>query len=797
MSLLFWAPLNGNFENQGVLSLSGTNYNSTVSTNGKIGSCYSFNGTDCRIEYPHDKSIWNNKEISIAMWYKYAAGTTQCTVVDIAADLTIGYSYDSTNGLKFFYWRAWSNSGTRTGDNGSTTNFYNADSWHHVVATCDHNINKLYVDGILVDTFDRSSKYTTNFTPLLGSGYNKITIGKSAGSSSYTSGLVNDVRIYDHCLSPLEVKEIAQGLVLHYKLDGNGFSNENLILESHKVTGGGNASGITRTYMEDGSMKIVAISNNNNYASISFSQNSNDNVGAKLSVGDKYTISCDIKVEEGTVLPTLFINAGNAYKQLQGTIVLNEWIRVYYTSRWNDPGTTYGNISLHLGFSSAIGTYYFKNFKLEKGSFPTPWCPAPTDELYTTMGLNNEIIYDSSGYNNNGITNSNTSLYNISTVFNGSDNSIKIPFNDIIKGPDYTVSVWIYKTSIGTKSYQTILGGPSGFELEARNAGGADPVFVGWNWGKNTGAYNFNEWTLFTFVRTASNSKIYVNGVLSESGTGTAGTIPTGDYFIGAWKTATGQNYEGQMSDFRIYCTALSDSDIQLLYSAGLRADNLGGLHSYEFEEDARKGITTNRILHTSNLYESGYLELLHYDKNVYTEPDGTTWVRIFHHNDPSTNGLFASTDSFEISVYKDANRWYDIEPLMANMPMYEFMVKQKTTSSATEVKYRWIQNINPLEAAWADVKPTAVTRITTSGYTDGSNGGLWRTNSNARMCIANANSGNWYGALGSWTIYQNGFPGYPNTTITTGYLDLYIRIYTPIKFIQNTGTNALNFIEI
>jgi hypothetical protein len=48
-------------------------------------------------------------------------------------------------------------------------------------------------------------------------------------------GGMNDIRIYDECLSQKQVKEIAKGLCAHYKLEGVG-ANPNLLYPSSLMT---------------------------------------------------------------------------------------------------------------------------------------------------------------------------------------------------------------------------------------------------------------------------------------------------------------------------------------------------------------------------------------------------------------------------------------------------------------------------------------------------------------------------------------------------------------------------------
>jgi hypothetical protein len=57
----------------------------------------------------------------------------------------------------------------------------------------------------------------------------------------------------------------------------------------------------------------------------------------------------------------------------------------------------------------------------------------------------------------------------------------------------------------------------------------------------------------------------------------------------------------------------------------------------------------------------------------------------------------------------------------------------------------------------------------------------MYIANNNTHICIANSSSGDWWGGIGTYTPYQGGIPGYPRVVVTTGYEDLYIRIYPEV----------------
>lgn len=96
------------------------------------------------------------------------------------------------------------------------------------------------------------------------------------GGATYYAGMqffgkINDVRIYDHCLSPKEVKEISQALIIHYRLNGAyGGVGENLAYGTNTANTSTNtwrlslqAGGTANSIEYDGDTPVAVITRNN------------------------------------------------------------------------------------------------------------------------------------------------------------------------------------------------------------------------------------------------------------------------------------------------------------------------------------------------------------------------------------------------------------------------------------------------------------------------------------------------------------------------------------------------------
>lgn len=216
-----------------------------------------------------------------------------------------------------------------------------------------------------------------------------------------------------------------------------------------------------------------------------------------------------------------------------------------------------------------------------------------------------KYVYDCSGYNHDGKIYENLTLttetpkYKNGVNFDGVDSSILIGnLSTMVPDGVFTFNVWFNVSEFGDR-WGTIFGGPPGFEIQSRNGDGVDPLIYAYSWGGYTYPYELNKWNMLTMVRTSSGCKIYLNGVLRINGT--AGSIPSGDYFLGAWRYYNYQNYKGAMCDSRIYSTALSEDDIADLYHTSALIDNKGDFYSFQLKEENENLLKyENTLLYTN-----------------------------------------------------------------------------------------------------------------------------------------------------------------------------------------------------
>jgi hypothetical protein len=594
MSLQVWLPLDGTLDNYGLTTYTVNQGSTAVSESGKIGKCYDFTGSKYMTLNATSADIFEeDSSFSLCLWVysrELPSSHTGLLCSNGYQLFGIGIGYRTTG---LIYANLMANG--YSSEKQMLTEALPLNEWHHVTLTYDNETKeyKGYLDGVLNTT------YTLSFDWLPGT--TKFLIGHNTqgGHYGYFNGLINDVRIYDHCLSQKELSDISKALIMHYPLNHYGFGNENLALNTiQKYTKSSTSAYGTDTWASGTQytwLKSIPVESGQDYT-LSFDYKLTD---APAKAG------CGIGTGAGTNYTADMWSTQAPYETYGGSSTEGHF--VYYLAAKTFSDTRYFAFrplrhSVSTTSETPIGVEIW-NFKLEKGDKATRWCPAPTDDLYTTLGLNDTTEYDTSGLKNNGTISSDRPAWTSdSPVYSGSyyfDTTAKryittknIAFENIPQG---TVSIWIKRNSSDSTWRNYIFFASAynwtGKESDAIIIGSTGSTAVIMDCCSNTFAFtpNLGEWYLYTIVWDidTTTAKYYVNGTLKytavDSKINTTYLSKHNTYFIGN-KNYTASDYN--LSDFRLYATALSDDDVMKLYQSSISIDSSGNLYAKEIVED-------------------------------------------------------------------------------------------------------------------------------------------------------------------------------------------------------------------
>lgn len=465
--LSVWLPLNGDLHNQGLSNITATNNGAAVDSNGKIGKCYSFDGNDDFISIScsdlYNTFLGGSQPFSIAFWVYHADTTRAIIFGDYGLSGAIGFNIELTTGHQVrFYW------------NGTPDKVFNANSsvgintWTHIIITYDGNEICIYKNGV-----QQSDKYSGILeAKSKTSGIFYLGRDSRTGTTAF-NGKLNDFRIYDHCLSPRECKQVSTALVLHYPLAMPG--QENLIEKSSDFSGWSINSIFTIDQISTGEYvasasrtgatsnmwsRIIPTVKLNpelypNGVTVSFDFKCND-----ISALDHKCI-CALQIYNASNTRIGWYEAKNTFTEVNyvGSTTLKDgvWKRLscYFTqsnlktvssSSYTVNDVSYTMLSFQLVKNGSIS---FKSIKLEEGSIATPWIPNPADAEYSALGFDDGIEYDVSGYGHNGTKtgvtySSDSPRYNTSTKFDANTNDVTpMPcFSNGQTVDEMSISIW-------------------------------------------------------------------------------------------------------------------------------------------------------------------------------------------------------------------------------------------------------------------------------------------------------------------------------------------------------------------
>jgi len=454
------------------------------------------------------------------------------------------------------------------------------DIWYHVavIVSETEGIN-CYINNELKFTIAHAG----------GSITGKFNLGEYA-SGGNEEGSLNDFRIYDHCLSPIEVKELSKGLVLHYPLsDGNIESTYNYLENKSFSNYGSYGFGSKGTISITTEVEPPIAGNEVALVTSSATTAGNGAVeiatsiypGTIMNKDDTFTVTAYVKGKGATIGKRAHIhlyntNGTNTQSTGKDYTFTNEWQRIEYTLKWNYDTPSNSSLNCYVvGYIAPQEQFYVSSIQVEKKDHSTP---------FTTNTRTSTIIYDASGYCNNGTINGNLTIstdtpkYSMSTYM--SKTTLITHPRPVFGGTDqeWTCAMWVKldNTSQGSQAMNNfnisnnIVHASNSTPLLYLNDGTNDYYIYG------SQAVSAGVWTHVTFVFKNSDGtrNVYINGVLKNNYGPNKTSTPRGIPDI----VTVGTNLAGYISDYRVYATPLSADDIKSLYQNEAQLDASGNV---------------------------------------------------------------------------------------------------------------------------------------------------------------------------------------------------------------------------
>lgn len=592
MSLQLWLPLNGNLNNQGLANSKIINHGAIAVDNDFMGKCYSFENysyieiipeeNNYNLQYEDENNIVHNSnhtECSFSIWvncnlinhsniFSYPLNNTYVggfglTQGRVSNAYTFSTYHSSSGVLK-----------TVTGNNPVIG------KWTHLVGVIrnrnNNNTIEIYENGTLV-----SSRIYDDFFDFER---RSLIIG-------YFEGKAFDARLYDHALSEKEIKELSKGLSLHYKLVSPKITyNENLLLEdfyleqtSHKTRCTGvPIVNITKEEFIQHKGDTLYL----HYTMLGLGPRTPSNSKLGLSGTFKYTNTSGVYIETPcfTYSPTYggpLIDYNEGF-QIPTNINSNYDVSLTFT--------LYTEAKPDIANGNKL-TWYMKDVSLNWSS---------TNNFLPGVNSSNLIEQDCSGFGHNGQMYGNISPITYeaagrySTHYKLNPGCIMGPVPNTIKPTkEITLAIWVklYEEPSGEILFiNNFEGGGAG--LRAASGRYYMMCYIGGYVGVYTSmSGKMTEWHHVVGTFKDGVAKIYIDGELKNTATLSATEFTyhsTTPWCVGSNPGPAGSHsadMTGEVSDARIYSTALSDEDIKELYETSASIDKDGNFYSYELKE--------------------------------------------------------------------------------------------------------------------------------------------------------------------------------------------------------------------